>query len=176
MLPLMAGHVYERAVLHGGLAAIPLNQHGHPRYQRDGDGVPICQKGLRMVPTYRFQHTYGYRAQRFRCPLLHPQSTGASCDHAQFLKGKGCVKDVNWEAGALMRVTLDRTSPLYNALYNQRTSAERINSQAKELGIEHPKVHNMRSVQNLNTLIYLIINVRALQKAKSINRGLLQMN
>ena len=48
-----------------------------------------------------------------------------------------------------MRVTLDHTSPLYN----QRTSVEHINSQAKELGIEHPKVHTMRSVQNLNPVI-----------------------
>ena len=49
-------------------------------------------------------------------------------------------------------------------------------STAKELGIERPKVRNGRSVANLNTLIYLIINVRALNHAKSINRGLLHMN
>jgi hypothetical protein len=61
-------------------------------------------------------------------------------------------------------------------LYNQRTGCERINSQAKALGIENPKVRNRRSVANLNTLIYLIVNVRVLEKAKSINRGLLQMN
>ena len=35
---------------------------------------------------------------------------------------------------------------------------------------------NIHSVRNLNTLTYLVINVRALQKAKSINRGLLHMN
>ena len=75
-----------------------------------------------------------------------------------------------------MRVTLDRTGPLYKAIYTQRTACERINCQAQALGIERPKVRNDRSVKNLNTLIYLIINVRALAKAKSINRGLLQMN
>jgi len=37
-----------------------------------------------------------------------------------------------------------------------------INGQARVLGIEHPKVRNGRSVENLNTLIYLIINIRAL--------------
>ena len=46
----------------------------------------------------------------------------------------------------------------------------------KALGIERPKVRNGRSVEHLNTLIYIIINVRALQRAKSINKGLLQMN
>jgi len=75
-----------------------------------------------------------------------------------------------------MRVLLDRDGPLYNAIYAQRTACERINSQAQALGIERPKVRDGRSVKYLNTLIYLSINVRVLQKAKSINRGLLQMN
>ena len=72
-----------------------------------------------------------------------------------------------------MRALLDRDSPLYHAVYAQRTACERINSQAQALGIERPKVRNIRSIRNLNTLIYLVINVRVLAKAKSINRGLL---
>jgi len=87
----------------------------------------------------------------------------------------GCVKDVNWEKGGQMRVTLDRDHPIYKAIYDQRTCCERINSQAKELGIERPRVHNGHSVANLNTLIYLVINVRALQRAKSINKAILQI-
>jgi hypothetical protein len=112
----------------------------------------------------------------FRCPLLFPERTGQVCDHAQFAKGRGCVKDPNWEQGGLMRVLLDRQSPLYQAVYHQRTACERINSQAQALGIERPKVRNGHSVAHLNTFTYLIINVRALAKAKSINTGLLQMN
>ncbi len=75
-----------------------------------------------------------------------------------------------------MCVLLDRSSPLYKVVYTQRTACERINSQAKALGIEQPKVRNGHSVKNLNTLTYVIINVHALQKAKSINRGLLLMH
>jgi len=75
-----------------------------------------------------------------------------------------------------MRVLLDRFSPLYQVVYTQRTACERINSQAQALGIERPKVRNSRSVANLNTFIYIVINVRTLAKAKSINRRLLQMN
>ena len=71
---------------------------------------------------------------------------------------------------------MDRDAPLYHAVYVKRTSCERINCQAQALGIERPKVRNGRSVANLNTLTYLIMNVRALQKAKSINAGILQMN
>jgi hypothetical protein len=168
-----AWYVYECAARHGGIGAVPLNQHGHPLYRRDADGTPVCREGLRMHPTYQFDHTYGYRAQRFRCPLLFPHPTGQLCEHEQFVKGKGCVKDVNWERGGQMRVTLDRGSPLYHAIYTQRTTCERINSQAQALGIERPKVRNQRSVKHLNTLIYVVINVRALQRAKSINSRLL---
>jgi len=171
-----AWHVHQTCAFHGGIAAVPLNERGHKDVRYDKDGVPICEKGLRMHPTIQFQHTNGYRAQRFVCPLLYPHATGETCDHEQFKKGKGCRKDPNWEAGGIMRVTLDRTSPLYKTIYRQRTCAERINSQAKELGIERPKVRNIHSVTNLNTLTYIIINVRALQRAKSINEGLLPMS
>lgn len=165
-------YVYQTVALRDGMAAIPLNSHGHEEVPRDPDGTPYCSGGLRMQPVFFFQHTNGYRAQRFRCPLLFPERTGQICDHAQFAKGRGCVKDLNWEKGGLMRALLDRDSALYHTLYNRRTACERINSQAKALGIETPKVRNGRSVRNLNTLTYLIINVRALQKAKSINTGI----
>lgn len=171
-----AWYVYEAAARHGGIAAVPLNQHSKTPFARLADGTPRCSIGLPMHPTIQFNHTYGYRAQRFQCPLLFPEKTGETCEHEQFAKGKGCVKDVNWELGGIQRVTLDRNGPLYHAIYTQRTACERINSQAKELGIERPKVHNGRSVANLNTLTYLIINVRALLRAKSINKGLLQIH
>ena len=136
-----AWYVYQTMAFRGGLAAIALNSHGHPDCQRAPDGVPLCPIGLRMHPTYQFSHTYGYRAQRFRCPLLFPQPNGQSCEHEQFTKGKGCVKDLNWEAGAQMRVTLDRSGPLYQAIYRQRTSTERANSHAKlQLLLAHPQV------------------------------------
>lgn len=170
-----AWYVYEAAVRHSGIAAIPLNQHSRTPIVRLPDGTPCCPIGLPMHPTQPFHHTNGYRAQRFQCPLLFPEPTGQTCDHAQFAKGKGCVKDVNWERGGIQRVTLDRDGPLYHAVYTQRTACERINSQAKELGIEHPRVRNGRSVANLNTLIYLVVNVRALQRAQSINARLLSI-
>lgn len=62
-----------------------------------------------------------------------------------------------------MRVMLDRSAPLYHSVSTQRTACERINSQAKALGIERPKVRNGRSVANLHTL----------QLARSINTSLL---
>ena len=170
-----AWYVYQTCAPRGGMAAVPLNQHDHPLYERDPDGTPLCPIGLRMHPTYQFQHTKGYRAQRYRCPLLFPEPTGQTCDHEQFRKEKGCVKDINVEAGGLMRVTLDRESPLYQSIYKQRTSCERINSQAKDLGIERPKALNIRSIRTLNSLIYLTINIKALQRARQINASLLHV-
>ncbi len=66
---------------------------------------------------------------------LYPVTTQI-CDHEQFVKGPGCVKYINIEAGGLLRVLLDRDSAAYKDIYRQRTSAERINAQAKALGIE----------------------------------------
>ena len=166
-------YVYETVAHREGIAAIPLNSHGHEEVPRDPDGTPRGFAGLRMYPTYAFEHTNGFRAQRFRCPLLVPTRTGETCAHAQFAKGKGCVKDPNWEKGGLMRALLDRDGVLYKAVYTQRTSCERINSQAKDLGIERPKARNIRSVRRLNTLIYITINAKALQRARAINASLL---
>ena len=166
-----AWYVYEAAVRHGGIAAVPLNQHSQPSAARLADGTPLCPIGLPMHPTLPFHHTYGYRAQRFQCPLLFPQATGTTCTHEQFKKGKGCVKDVNWERGGIQRVTLDRTGDLYQSIYRQRTCCERINSQAKALGIERPKVRNGQSVAHLNTLTYILINLRALQRVRSTKAG-----
>jgi len=72
-----------------------------------------------------------------------------------------------------MRALLDRDDPLYKAVYTQRTCCERINSQAKDLGIERPKARNIRSIRRLNTLIYITINTKALQRARAINASLL---
>src|SRR3989440_2891953 len=166
-------YVYETVAHRAGIGAIPLNMHGHEEVPLDADGTPRCSAGLRMHPTYQFAHTNGYRAQRFRCPLLVPIRTGQSCAHEQFLKGKGCVKDRNPEKGGLMRLMLDRQGPLFQAVYDQRTSCERINSQAKDFGIERPKARNIRSIRRLNTLIYITINAKALQRARAINASLL---
>lgn len=68
--------------------------------------------------------------------------------------------------GARLRYQLDRQSEDFKELYKQRTATERINAQAKELGIERPKLRNQRAIANQNTLIYVIINLRALQRLR----------
>jgi hypothetical protein len=109
-----------------------------------------------------------------RCCTLRQQVRPVTMSNFASTKAASKLsKDINLEAGGLMRVALDRESPLYQLIYNQRTSCERINSQAKDLGIERPKARNIRSIRTLNTLIYLTINLKALQKAQGINASLL---
>jgi hypothetical protein len=161
-----AWHVYQTCAPTGGTAAIPRNARG-PAPPRDAAGRPICARGLAMGPGRVFVHEDGFRAQDHRCPLRWPQRTGERCDHAQFAKG-GCTKYINIEPGGRMRAELDRTSAAYRDLYRQRTSSERINSQATALGIERPAVRCAAAVHRLNTLTYIVINVRALHRIRAL--------
>jgi hypothetical protein len=68
--------------------------------------------------------------------------------------------------GARLRYTLDRDSDAYKQIYKQRTAVERINSQAVALGIERPHIRNGAAIVNLNTLIYILINLRFLQRIR----------
>jgi hypothetical protein len=163
-----AWHIYQPFAELGGMAAIPLNLRGHPQPKLGPNGFHLCPQGLEMAPSYEYNHPKGYRAQILRCPRLFPMKTAHSCNHKQFAKGVGCVKHINIEAGGWMRICVDRHSDEYNQLYRQRTASERINSQAKDYGIERPKVRNGHSVVNLNTLTYIVINARALQRVRYI--------
>lgn len=164
-----AWHVYQTCAAGDGIAAIPLNLRGQAPPDRDPDGRPRCAKGLTMVPRSRGVHEDGYRVQRHGCPLLFPTPTGQTCDDDHFRAGTGCTKAINLEPGGLLRATLDRRSDAFKAIYRQRTSTERINSQATALGIERPKVRNAQSVHRLNTLTYILINARALQRVRALN-------
>ena len=161
--------VYQAAAEAGGLAAVPLNLRGQAASELDGRGFPLCARGLPMYAGRQIDSQEGFRVQYLSCPLLHPTPTGTACEHEQFVKGPGCTKQVNLELGGLQRLSLDRHSEAYRCLYNQRTSTERINSQATAFGIERPRVRNCRSVCNLNTLTYILINARALRRVRAVN-------
>lgn len=161
-----AWHVYHPYAERDGLAAVARNRRG-PAPVRDAAGHPCCDQGLTMTPTAAARHEDGYRMQVYRCPLLHPHRTGATCADERFATGRGCVKRVNIEAGGQMRVHLDRRSDAYRAIYRQRTATERINSQAKALGIERPGVRRAAAVHRLNTLTYIVINARALHRIRA---------
>jgi len=52
----------------------------------------------------------------------------------------------------------------------------RINSQAVDLGIERPKLRRGTAIANQNSLIYVLINLRGLQRVKTHQAELAQQS
>lgn len=82
----------------------------------------------------------------------------------EHFRNKGCATTIAASPGARIRHQLDRESQSYKKDYAQRTMVERINSQAEALGILHPKLRRGSAIVNGNTLMYVLINLRALQR------------
>lgn len=167
-----AFYVYEYFYQAGGFAAVPfVGRGGFKKRLFDPDGLPLCQAGLAMPlkSTYwsKSSSIVQHQAGRYACPLLFPQPTGQVCpiNHKNWAKD-GCLTAMPTAMGARLRHQLDRHSPEYKQLYNQRSANERINAQAKALGIERPKLRNQRAIANRNTLIYILINLRALHRIR----------
>jgi hypothetical protein len=158
--------------LEAGFAAIPFSERGGYKRILSDDGLPVCQAGLPMPLKYTYtckttliEHERG----RHVCPLLYPDNTGQTCpvDHKQWPKG-GCTSTMPTSPGARVRYQLDRDCELYKQIYNQRTATERVNALAVELGIERPKIRNGPAIANQNTLIYVLINLRALRRIRQL--------
>jgi hypothetical protein len=169
-----AFYVYEyfyrdEQPLDAGFAAVPLSKRGGKRREFDAQGLPLCEAGLAMplkltytCRTTRFEHERG----RHACPLVFPELTGESCPIAHKNWPKGCITTLATSIGARIRHQLDRESVTYKDIYKQRTATERINSQAVALDIERPKLRNRQAIANQNTLIYVLINLRALHRVR----------
>ncbi len=175
-----AFYVYDHFHSTGGFAAVPfVERGGHKKRRFTPDGLPLCQAELPMPLKFTFIDKHStlieHERGRYVCPLLYPQPNGTPCpaQHKNWDKG-GCLVTMPTSIGARIRYQLDRESDEYQAIYKQRTATERINSQAVELGIERPKLRNGFAIANLNTLVYVLINLRALQRIRQhpvINAG-----
>lgn len=165
-----AWYVFDYFHQAGGLAAIPATERTPVKRQFDADGLPLCEAALAMPLKSTFMNNRGVVPQqmgRYGCPLLYPEATGQCCpiDHKKWPEG-GCLLKMGTSAGARIRYQLDRKSDTFKQLYNQRSATERINSQAVALGIENPKLRNQQAITNQNTLIYVLINLRAVQRLR----------
>jgi hypothetical protein len=167
-----AHYVYDYFDQAGGFAAVPFN----PGPRGTGrtfapDGAPRCAAGLPMPRIFLYHDRTAlvpHTREKCGCPLLVPTPTGAPCPIADphFAKG-GCTTTLAATVGARIRHQLDRESDTYTDLYAQRTVVERINSQAEALGILHPKLRRGRAIVNQNTLTYVLINLRAIQRLRT---------
>ncbi len=155
-----------------GFAAVPLVDKGRsPARQFDPQGRPLCKAGLAMplqlTFTDRTKCIIEHERGKYVCPLFFPEKTQRPCPirHPRWRRG-GCMAMMPTSIGARLRYTLDRESERYRAVYRQRTAAERIYAQAVALGIERPHLRNGAAIANENTLIYLLINLRFLQRLR----------
>jgi hypothetical protein len=171
------GHQYFHEA--GGFAAVPLvEKGGYQGRSFSPDGRPLCAAGLAMPLKFTFTDRTStlvvHERGKYVCPRRHPQTTpAAACpvSHANWPKG-GCTAMMPTCAGARLRYQLDRASAACTAIYHQRTACERINSQAKALGIERPHLRRQSAIANQNTLIYVVINLRALQRLRAQKEAL----
>jgi len=157
-------------------AAVPFSEKGGYKVtdrQFSPDGLPLCAAGkpmpLKLTYIDRTVTLIEHERGKYVCPLRHPEATGEICpiNHENWAK-EGCTVTMPTSIGARLRYQLDRDSEAYKQVYRQRTADERINSQAVALGIERPKLRNGAAIANLNTLIYVLINLRALQRIRQL--------
>jgi len=157
-----------------GFAAVPYSDKGNYKAKQRKfapTGEPLCAAGLRMPLKFTYtdrttcivEHERG----KYVCPLKSTRPARHSCPvhHANW-KNQGCTAMMPISIGARVRHTLDRDSELYKQIFRQRTAVERINAQAVALGIERPHLRNGPAIVNQNTLIYLLINLRFLQRLR----------
>ncbi len=167
-------HFYRANDPDFGFAAVPFSEKGNYKAkarQFDSQGLPLCQAGLAMPLKFTFtdrtkcliEHERG----KYVCPLRFSERTPRSCPthHAMWRRG-GCTVEMPTSIGARLRHTLDRESERYQDVYRQRTATERIHAQAVALGIERPHLRNGSAIANQNTLIYLLINLRFIQRIR----------
>ena len=157
-----------------GFAAVPFSEKGG--YKANGrhfapDGLPLCAAGLPMSLKCAFTDHASCLIEHQRglyvCPISFDSSHQGVCpiNHKNWAKG-GCTAMMPTSTGARLRYQIDRDSDAYKDLYRQRTACERINIQAVALGIERPHLRNGDAIANQNTLIYLLINLRFLQRLR----------
>jgi hypothetical protein len=157
-----------------GFAAVPFVEKGNykaKQRQFAPDGAPLCAAGLPMTLQFTFTDRttclVEHERAKYVCPLKFPTPTRRACPvHHPNWKRKGCTAMMPTSIGARLRYTLDRDSDRYKQIYRQRSATERINSQAVALGIERPHLRNGAAIANRNTLIYLLINLRFLQRVR----------
>jgi len=185
-------YVHEYFHEAGGFAAVPWADRPDHRKSFDDQGLPLCAAGLSMPLNATFFKRSNclvpHQCGRYACPLSLLASQGErqvedgpeddiedvagdiACpiDHPNWRKKGGCVTTLPTSVGNRLRHQLDRESDAYKQLYRQRSATERINSQAVNLGVERPKLRNQRSIANQTTLIYVLINLRALHRVRAL--------
>lgn len=150
-----------------GFAAVPFSKRNTRRKTFSEQGLPHCEADLPMTLHRTYMNKTSMIAHErgvYVCPIIGKQDT-CPVDHHKWPQG-GCVHRMPTSVGARARHHIDRDGSLYKDIYKQRTATERINAQAVAIGIERPKLRNQLAITNQNTLIYILINLRLLQRIR----------
>jgi hypothetical protein len=164
-----AFYVYEYFYNAQGFAAVPLVAKGKCKRRSFSEEDCLCARQVSLC-----RSSWSTRTERPICTNISGANMPVPCFSLRIatrpaqsvarVGGRGgCTTTMTTSIGARLRYTLDRESADYKEIYKQRTATERINSQAKELGIERHILRNEQAITNLNSLIYMLINLRALQ-------------
>ena len=98
----------------------------------------------------------GRTRQKYSCPFKRSKSGSCPCNHKCWnngTKNRGCTKYITLPDD--YRLSIDRSSIAFKAVYALRTEIERYNSRFKQAGCERVFVRNGNSVKNLNTLAHI---------------------
>lgn len=163
-----AFYVYDYFAQAGGMAVVPLSRRSKVHRSFNEAGLPLCEAGYPMLLKDAFMcrtAAVHHQRGRYACPLLFPQPTGQPCplNHKRWPKG-GCVVTMPTAPGARIRYQIDRQADTFKQLYKHRSATERVNALALNLGIEWPKLRNRQAITNHNTLIYILLNLRAIHR------------
>jgi len=161
-----AFYIYDYFDQAGGFAAVPFVAKGGVTTRAfDGDGRPFCPAEIPMPLAGTFINRTSpvvHERGRYTCPLVG-LADACPVSHKAWSKG-GCTITMAAAPGARIRYQLDRDGDVFKAVYRQRTGCERINSQALDLGIERPRLRNQQAIAHLNTLTYVLIDLRAVRR------------
>ena len=174
-----AFYVYEYFISHHagtrcrGFAAVPFSERGgHKRASTPTacrSARPTCP--CRCATPFQQDDPRRARARPLRLSAALARANRRSLPRRPQTWAKGgCTATMPTSIGARLRYQLDRDSQAYKDVYKQRTATERINSQAVELGIERPKCATAGH-RPPEHLIYILINLRALQRKLGVQCG-----
>jgi len=125
----------------------------------------LCPRSAAAVWPVEGENHAGCRCSTISLPSPLRPSSG-SCDVAKTQNSPACHLRGADRRQLHYHFEHQRGRYFCPLVHPQRSATKRINSQTVALGIERPHLRNGQAIDNLNTLIYVLINLRALHRVR----------
>jgi hypothetical protein len=155
-----------RNIYHGD-CYIPINPRNTKNPKLLPIGNPTCPAGLAMNRDGKFFNRNRH-LQKFCCPFKRSKTSVCPVSHKNWFnpgKTHGCTKYITIPDD--YRLSIDRKSNDFKAVYKLRTECERYNARFKATGQERLWVRNFNSVQNLNSFAHIALLAVAISALNS---------